>query len=121
MLITVPLEHSPLCTLLGTRYPQAIHVTRLCAAGQLVLKIPWKQLYTAPVVVLVERLHLLAVPSQDVQYNRQREEDTARDLKRQLVGRYEQTQQLQNSESCRCPDEVVGSPSLACFKIILDK
>ncbi|XP_037079411.1 vacuolar protein sorting-associated protein 13-like [Pollicipes pollicipes] len=62
--------------------------------GKLVLKIPWKNLYTAPVVVLVERLHLLAVPSQGVAYSREREDAIARDIKRQHISRYEQVHQL---------------------------
>ncbi|XP_043195691.1 vacuolar protein sorting-associated protein 13-like [Amphibalanus amphitrite] len=62
--------------------------------GKLVLKIPWKNLYTAPVVVLVERLHLLAVPSQGVAYNREKEDANARDLRKQQLSRYERRQQL---------------------------
>ena len=64
------------------------------------LKIPWKNLYTAPVVVLVERLHLLAVPSQGVAYNREKEDSIARDLRKQQLSRYERRQQLADSE---CP------------------
>ena len=67
-------------------------------AGKLVLKIPWKNLYTAPVVVLVESLHLLAVPSQGVTYNREKEDAAARDLRKQQLGRYERQQQLADSE-----------------------
>lgn len=33
--------------------------------GKLVLKIPWKNLYNAPVVASVERLFLLVVPHRD--------------------------------------------------------
>ena len=68
------------------------------STGKLVLKIPWKNLYTAPVVVLVERLHLLAVPSQGVSYNREREDAIARELRKQQISRYEQRQQLTDSE-----------------------
>ena len=65
------------------------------------LKIPWKNLYTAPVVVLVERLHLLAVPSQGVAYNREKEDATARDLRKQQLSRYERRQQLADSKCDR--------------------
>ncbi|XP_067012189.2 intermembrane lipid transfer protein Vps13 [Anabrus simplex] len=49
--------------------------------GKLVLKIPWKNLYSAPVEASIERLFLLAVPNQDVKYDSEKEEKYALESK----------------------------------------
>lgn len=45
--------------------------------GKLSLKIPWKNLYTEPVVAVVERLYVLAKPSKSVVYDAVKEEQRA--------------------------------------------
>jgi len=42
--------------------------------GKLVLKIPWKNLYSAPVEASLEGLFLLVVPNQEVKYDPAKEE-----------------------------------------------
>lgn len=64
--------------------------------GSLVLKIPWKNLYSAPVEAYVDRLYLLAVPNNSVRYNAEREENDKFEAKKtelekiQLAKKHEQ-------------------------------
>ena len=38
-------------------------ITHLCLAGKLVLKVPWKNLYTEPTIATLEGLYIVAVPN----------------------------------------------------------
>jgi vacuolar protein sorting-associated protein 13A/C len=57
--------------------------------GKLVLKIPWKKLYSAPVEVSVEGLFLLVVPNQEVKYDRNKEEKWSNEAKKTELQRVE--------------------------------
>lgn len=50
-------------------------------SGQLVLKIPWKNLYSLPVEVDIEDLYLLAVPNAAVEYDADKQAKLDRDTK----------------------------------------
>ncbi|CAB4012282.1 vacuolar sorting-associated 13A-like, partial [Paramuricea clavata] len=51
--------------------------------GQLILKIPWKNLYLEPVVAKVDGVYLLARPNTDIKYNEVKEEKIKQEKKQQ--------------------------------------
>lgn len=53
------------------------------------LKIPWKNLYSAPVEASVEGLFLLVVPNQEVKYDPLKEEKLAQEIKKSELQRIE--------------------------------
>ncbi|XP_014674952.1 PREDICTED: vacuolar protein sorting-associated protein 13A-like [Priapulus caudatus] len=57
--------------------------------GKLTLTIPWTQLYTAPVIVAVEELFVLAGPTTDREYDEAKEKQLARAHKRVILDRLE--------------------------------
>lgn len=67
--------------------------------GSLVLKIPWKNLYSAPVEAYIDRLYLLAVPNSSVRYNAEREEKAAYDSKKAELERIQIAKKLENEKS----------------------
>lgn len=54
--------------------------------GKLVLKIPWKNLYTEPVVAEVDGLYLLVRPNTGVKYNAEKEEKNQAGEEAKAVG-----------------------------------
>lgn len=64
-------------------------IVRFSSLGKLVLKIPWKNLYGAPVEVLIEDLHLLVVPNQQIKYDPEKEERLAFEAKQAEINRVE--------------------------------
>ncbi|XP_055701182.1 intermembrane lipid transfer protein Vps13 isoform X2 [Phlebotomus papatasi] len=50
--------------------------------GKLILKIPWKNLYTAPVEATIEDLYIFAKPTKSVAYNADKEEKTLLEAKK---------------------------------------
>lgn len=67
--------------------------------GSLVLKIPWKNLYSAPVEAYIDRLYLLAVPNNSVQYNGEREEKAAYEAKKAELERIQIAKKLESEKS----------------------
>lgn len=57
--------------------------------GKLVLKIPWKNLYSAPVVVNIEDLFVLVSPESEVIYIPEREEKWEQEAKQAELQRVE--------------------------------
>lgn len=53
------------------------------------LKIPWKNLYGAPVEAAIERLYLLVVPNQEVKYDPAKEDKLAQEAKQTELLRIE--------------------------------
>jgi len=73
--------------------------------GNLVLKIPWKNLYSAPVEAYIDRLYLLAVPNNSVRYNEEREEKAVVDAKKAELERIQLAKTLEKEKSkldCAC-------------------
>ncbi|XP_026677701.1 vacuolar protein sorting-associated protein 13 [Diaphorina citri] len=66
--------------------------------GQLTLKIPWKNLYAAPVEASVDSLYLLAVPNQDVKYDPAKEEQWAQDAKQKEINKVELAKQQEKEK-----------------------
>ncbi|XP_029725509.1 intermembrane lipid transfer protein Vps13 isoform X2 [Aedes albopictus] len=58
--------------------------------GKLVLKIPWKNLYSAPVEAIVDKLYILAVPNTDIRYNAEKEDKNSFEAKKAELLRIEQ-------------------------------
>ena len=56
---------------------------------KLVLKIPWKNLYSAPVEASLEGLFLLVVPNQEVKYDPAKEEKLSQEAKKAELQRLE--------------------------------
>ncbi|XP_058466266.1 intermembrane lipid transfer protein Vps13 isoform X2 [Malaya genurostris] len=63
--------------------------------GKLVLKIPWKNLYSAPVEAIVDKLYLLAVPNTDVRYNAEKEDRNSFEAKKAELARIEQAKKTE--------------------------
>jgi vacuolar protein sorting-associated protein 13A/C len=57
--------------------------------GKLVLKIPWKNLYSAPVEASVEGLFLLVVPNQEVKYDPVKEDKWSHEAKKSELQKIE--------------------------------
>jgi len=55
----------------------------------LVLKIPWKNLYSGSVEASIDSLFLLVVPTQDVSYNVEKEEKNKQNVKQNEILRIE--------------------------------
>lgn len=70
--------------------------------GSLVLKIPWKNLYSAPVEAYIDRLYLLAVPNSSVRYNAEREEKTTLEAKKAELERIQLVKKLELEKSKFC-------------------
>lgn len=66
--------------------------------GKLVLKIPWRNLYSAPVIASVERLFLLAVPNQEVSYDAEKEEKWKQEAKQAELQRIEEAKKLEKEK-----------------------
>lgn len=58
--------------------------------GSLVLKIPWKNLYGAPVEATIQDLYLLVVPNQQVKYDATKEEKRDQQSKQTELQRIEE-------------------------------
>ncbi|KAG5866403.1 hypothetical protein JTB14_003458 [Gonioctena quinquepunctata] len=69
--------------------------------GKLVLKIPWKNVYTSPSVVCLEDIYLLVQPNQQVKYNETKEEKKMYEFK---------MQEIQRIEKAKKSDEEKGKP-----------
>lgn len=67
--------------------------------GSLVLKIPWKNLYSAPVEAYIDRLYLLAVPNSSVRYNEDREEKVVFESKKAELERIQLAKKLEQEKS----------------------
>ncbi|KAM8801927.1 intermembrane lipid transfer protein VPS13A isoform 1-T1 [Rhynchonycteris naso] len=61
--------------------------------GNLNLKIPWKNLYTQPVVAVLEDIYLLIVPSSIIKYDPLKEEKQLLEAKQQELKRIEEAKQ----------------------------
>jgi len=57
--------------------------------GKLVLKIPWKNLYSGSVEASIDSLFLLVVPTQDVSYDSEKEEKNKQTVKQNEISRIE--------------------------------
>ncbi|XP_067943073.1 intermembrane lipid transfer protein VPS13A-like [Watersipora subatra] len=57
--------------------------------GTLILKIPWKKLYTAPLEVVIEDLFAIAAPNAGQKYDQEKEEQAAMDKKNKQLNRVE--------------------------------
>ncbi|XP_077994048.1 intermembrane lipid transfer protein VPS13A-like isoform X3 [Glandiceps talaboti] len=61
--------------------------------GKLTLKIPWKNLYSSPVVATVDGLYMLAVPNVDIKYNAERAAKQKQDAKQKELEKVELAKQ----------------------------
>lgn len=53
--------------------------------GKLILKIPYTEIYKAPVVAIVERLYLLAVPNNSIVYDAEKEKNSLNEAKKNEI------------------------------------
>lgn len=67
--------------------------------GSLVLKIPWKNLYSAPVEAYIDRLYLLAVPNSSIRYNAEKEEQEEIEAKKNELERIQLAKKLDEEKS----------------------
>ncbi|VDI14802.1 vacuolar protein sorting-associated protein 13A/C [Mytilus galloprovincialis] len=63
--------------------------------GKLTLKIPWKNLYTEPVVATIDGLYALAVPNVAVKYNEEKEEKAKQESKQKKLQQIEDAKKLE--------------------------
>ncbi|XP_064645587.1 intermembrane lipid transfer protein VPS13C-like isoform X5 [Lineus longissimus] len=66
--------------------------------GKLVLKIPWKNLYTAPVIATIDGLYVLAVPNLGVKYDAEKEEKSAQEAKQKDLRKMEEAKQAEREK-----------------------
>lgn len=78
--------------------------------GTLVLKIPWKNLYSMPVIVTIEDLYLLAVPNTSVNYNAEKQAKAELDAKRAELLKLEELR-LHELKKGKESDEVLANKS----------
>uniref|UniRef100_A0A182NLZ6 Vacuolar protein sorting-associated protein 13 n=1 Tax=Anopheles dirus TaxID=7168 RepID=A0A182NLZ6_9DIPT len=71
--------------------------------GKLVLKIPWKNLYSAPVEAIVDKLYVLAVPNTDVRFNDEKEQRNAFEAKKAELARIEQAKKNEETKDLASP------------------
>ncbi|XP_050092629.1 intermembrane lipid transfer protein Vps13 isoform X2 [Anopheles aquasalis] len=57
--------------------------------GKLILKIPWKNLYSAPVEAIIDKLYVLAVPNTDIRFNEEKEQRNSFEEKKSELIRIE--------------------------------
>lgn len=57
--------------------------------GQLVLKIPWKSLYSSPTVICIEDIFILVEPNQQVKYDAAKEEKQLYESKKKEIEKVE--------------------------------
>lgn len=67
--------------------------------GNLVLKIPWKNLYSAPVEAYIDRLYLLAVPNCSVSFDADKEEKAALEAKKSELERIQLAKKIEQEKS----------------------
>ena len=63
--------------------------------GSLTLKIPWKNLYTEPVIASIDGLYALAVPKVAVKYNEEKEEKSKQEAKQKKLQQIEDAKKLE--------------------------
>uniref|UniRef100_A0A183DI43 Chorein_N domain-containing protein n=1 Tax=Gongylonema pulchrum TaxID=637853 RepID=A0A183DI43_9BILA len=57
---------------------------------ELVLKIPWSDVYRQPVIASIQGLNLIVVPNKGVVYNEKKAKKMEKDLKDQMLARLEE-------------------------------
>lgn len=67
--------------------------------GKLVLKIPWKNLYSGSVEASIDSLFLLVVPTQDVSYDVEKEEKNKQTVKQNEILRIENIKLLDQQKN----------------------
>lgn len=67
--------------------------------GKLVLKIPWKNLYSGSVEASIDSLFLLVVPTQDVTYDAEKEEKNRQSAKQNEISRIESIKLLDQQKN----------------------
>lgn len=67
--------------------------------GKLVLKIPWKNLYSGSVEASIDSLFLLVVPTQDVTYDVEKEEKNKQTAKQNEILRIENIKLLDQQKN----------------------
>ncbi|XP_052264161.1 intermembrane lipid transfer protein VPS13A-like [Dreissena polymorpha] len=63
--------------------------------GKLTLKIPWKNLYTEPVIATIDGLYALAVPNVGIKYNAEKEKKEAQENKQKKLQALEEVKKLE--------------------------
>lgn len=81
--------------------------------GKLTLKIPWKRLYTDPVIASVDTLYLLVVPNQDIKYDAAKEEKYLQEAKLAEIKKVEEAKRIEAEKGKYC---IVFDKQLNCKK-----
>ncbi|KAH3874690.1 hypothetical protein DPMN_037943 [Dreissena polymorpha] len=63
--------------------------------SKLTLKIPWKNLYTEPVIATIDGLYALAVPNVGIKYNEEKEKKEAQENKQKKLQALEEVKKLE--------------------------
>jgi len=73
--------------------------------GKLTLKIPWKNLYSAPVEASVEDLYLLVVPNTEIRYDPIKEEKWKQEAKQAEINKVEEAKKKEKEKDKPKPDD----------------
>lgn len=68
----------------------------------MVLKIPWKNLYSGSVEASIDSLFMLVVPTQDVSYDVEKEEKNRQTAKQNEISRIENIKLLDQQKNSMC-------------------
>ncbi|KAF7282566.1 hypothetical protein GWI33_002356 [Rhynchophorus ferrugineus] len=66
--------------------------------GNLILKVPWKSIYTQPTVVIVEDIYLLAQPNAQVKYDAEKEEKSIIESKKKEIEKIENAKKAEKEK-----------------------
>jgi vacuolar protein sorting-associated protein 13A/C len=66
---------------------------------KLILKIPWKNLYTEPVIANIEGLYLVVVPNKGVVYNEEKAKKNEYESKQKALARLEENRKNRRSKN----------------------
>ncbi|KAH8237095.1 hypothetical protein KR038_004232 [Drosophila bunnanda] len=81
-----------------------VHCHLIRFTGKLVLKIPWKNLYSQPVIVNIEDLYVLVSPNNNVQYNAEKEAKYEMDIKKAAMAALEAARKKELEKDLPKPD-----------------
>ena len=69
----------------------------------LIVKVPWKNLYTEPVIIRIDGLHLLVTPNSAASYDAEAEQAASLDAKKNAIARYEASQSTSKASTPTTP------------------
>ncbi|XP_070537095.1 intermembrane lipid transfer protein VPS13A-like isoform X2 [Ptychodera flava] len=86
--------------------------------GKLTLNIPWKNLYSAPVVATIDGLYLLAVPNLDTKYDEKKDAKKKKDAKQKELDKVEVSKKIAKDKGKPTEEKSDSFAEKMAFQII---